>query len=48
MASTEEIPPQQEQDVPGEKEATKTPSPKPDTDVAPPLIEKKGKICLEM
>ncbi len=45
--------PPPEDDVPGEKEANKTPSPKPDQDppeskeVAPPLITvSKGKLCL--
>ncbi|XP_078614020.1 dynein axonemal heavy chain 5-like isoform X3 [Branchiostoma floridae x Branchiostoma japonicum] len=41
MADTEE-PAAAENGGPGEKEATKTPSPKPDTEVAPPIVSIKG------
>ena len=46
MADTETNP-AQEQEVVGEKEANKNPSPKPDTDVAPPLISvDKGELLI--
>ncbi|XP_066267666.1 dynein axonemal heavy chain 5-like [Branchiostoma lanceolatum] len=41
MADTEEAA-ATENGGPGEKEATKTPSPKPDTEVAPPIVSIKG------
>ncbi|XP_019633041.1 PREDICTED: uncharacterized protein LOC109476511 isoform X2 [Branchiostoma belcheri] len=41
MADTEETG-AAENGGPGEKEATKTPSPKPDTEVAPPIVSLKG------
>eukprot|EP00058_Branchiostoma_floridae_P007471 XP_002592959.1 hypothetical protein BRAFLDRAFT_65543 [Branchiostoma floridae] len=47
MADTEEAA-ATENGGPGEKEATKTPSPKPDTEVAPPIVSIKDTVhCTE-